>query len=230
MFLAKDLLCRLNARTGEWVREPWLLWHATNSVMNQPDWEFTKDRQADFGTARDPFTAYGSAILVDMDQDGREELLIGGCFGGFGLLRDDFSIVWWMQAPFTDMMLRLPGIADVHGDGRLCVGICRANGLFSCLDGATGASMWQIDLQSTTSDIVSCDIDGDGKEEFIVGTTDGRLLAIGTDAAGRGVIRWSVPIGSALGSPVVADVEGIGSPEILVVTGDGSLLCIGSGG
>ncbi len=227
MFLAKDLLCRLNARTGEWVREPWLLWHATNSVMNQPDWEFTKDRQADFGTARDPFTAYGSAILVDMDQDGREELLIGGCFGGFGLLRDDFSIVWWMQAPFTDMMLRLPGIADVHGDGRLCVGICRANGLFSCLDGATGASMWQIDLQSTTSDIVSCDIDGDGKEEFIAGTTDGRLLAIGTDAAGRGVIRWSVPIGSRPGKSGHCGCGRRRFCEILVVTGDGSLLCIG---
>jgi outer membrane protein assembly factor BamB len=229
MFLAKDLLCRVNARTGEWIREPWLLWHATNSVMNQPDWEFTKDRQADFGTARDPFTAYGSAILADMDNDGREEMLIGGCFGGFGLLRDDFSIVWWMQAPFTDMMLRLPGIANVHGDGRLCVGLCRANGVFHCLDGATGATLWEIDLHSTTSDIVSCDIDGDGKEEFIVGTTDGRLLAIGTDAAGRGVIRWSLTIGTALGSPVVADVDGDGSSEILVVTGDGSLVCIGSG-
>ena len=33
--------------------------------------------------------------------------------------------------------------------------------------------------------IVSCDIDGDGKEEFIVGTTDGRLLAIGTDEGGQ---------------------------------------------
>ena len=230
MFLAKDLLCRVNARTGAWIREPWLLWHATNSVMNQPDWEFTKDRQADFGTARDPFTAYGSAILVDMDKDGREEMLIGGCFGGLGLLRDDFSIVWWMQAPFTDMMLRLPGIADVHGDGRLCVGLCRANGVFHCLDGATGASLWQIDLHSTTADIVSCDIDGDGKEEFIVGTTDGRLLAIGTDPAGRGVIRWDVPLGTALGSPVVADVDGDGVSEILVVTGDGSLVCIGSGG
>ena len=120
VFLAKDLLCKLDARSGEWIREPWLLWHATNSVMNQPDWEFTKDRQADFGSAIDPFTAYGSAILVDVDNDGREEMIIGGCFGGFGVLRDDYSILWWMQTPFTDMMLRLPGIADVHGNGRLC--------------------------------------------------------------------------------------------------------------
>ncbi len=183
--------------------------------MNQPDWDFTKDRQADFGSAKDPFTAYGSPILVDVDNDGREEILVGGCFGGFGVLRDDFSILWWMQTPFTDMMLRLPGIADVQGDGRLCIGICRANGIFSCLEGTTGRVLWNIDLQSTTADIVSCDIDGDGKEEFIAGTTDGRLLAIGTDTSGRGVIRWSVDIGCALGNPVVADADGDGFCEVL---------------
>ena len=211
------------------MREPWLLWHATNSVMNQPDWEFTKDRQADFGSAKDPFTAYGSPILLDVDNDEREEILVGGCFGGFGMLRDDFSILWWMQTPFTDMMLRLPGIADVQGDGRLCIGICRANGRFSCLDGATGRELWNIDLQSTTADIVSCDIDGDGKEEFIAGTTDGRLLAIGTDASGRGVIRWAVNIGCALGNPIVADADGDGFAEVLFVSGDGSLICVGTG-
>ncbi len=197
--------------------------------MNQPEWDFTKDRQADFGTEKDPFTAYGSPILIDVDHDGREEILVAGCFGGFGMLRDDYSILWWKRTPFTDMMLRLPGIADVHGDGRLCIGICRANGIFSCLEGTTGRELWSIDLQSTTADIVSCDIDGDGKEEFIAGTTDGRLIAIGTDASGKGVIRWSVEIGFALGSPVIADVDGDGFCEILVVSGDGSLVCVGKG-
>lgn len=229
LFLAKDLLCHLDARSGEFLREPWLLWRATNSVMNQPDWDFTKDHQPDFGSAKDPFTAYGSPILVDVDNDGREEILVGGCFGGFGVLRRDFSILWWMQTPFTDMMLRLPGIADVQGDGSVCIGICRANGIFSCLEGTTGRVLWNIDLQSTTADIVSCDIDGDGKEEFLAGTTDGRLLAIGTDASGLGCIRWSVNIGSALGNPVVADADGDGFCEVLVVSGDGSLVCVGMG-
>lgn len=229
LLLAKDLLCYCDARTGAWRREPWLLWQATNSVMNQPDWAFTKDRQADFGTAKDPFTAYGSAILVDVDNDGREELLVGGCFGGFGVLRDDFSIVWWMQAPFTDMMLRHPGVADVRGDGTLCIGICRANGMFACLEGATGRELWSIPLGCTTTDIVSGDIDGDGREEFVAGTTDGRIIAIGTDASGRGVIRWEVPTGTAPGNPVIADADGDGSAEILFVSGDGALVCIGNG-
>jgi len=229
LFLAKDLLCRLDALSGDWIREPWILWRATNSVMNQPEWDFTKDRQADFGTEKDPFTAYGSPLLLDADGDGKDEILVAGCFGGFGVLRDDYSILWWKRTPFTDMMLRLPGIADVQGDGRLCLGICRSNGAFNCLDAATGKELWGIDLGSTTADIVSCDIDGDGKEEFIAGTTDGRLIAIGADTSGRGVIRWSVELGYALGNPVIADADGDGFPELLVVSGNGTLVCVGKG-
>ncbi len=227
LFLAKDLLCRLDAESGEWIREPWLLWRATNSVMNQPEWDFDKKHHADFGTEKDPFTAYGSPILLDVDGDGREEILVAGCFGGFGVLRDDDSILWWKRTPFTDMMLRLPGVADVYGDGRVCIGICRADGTFTCLEGSSGKELWHLSLHTTTADIASCDIDGDGKEEFIAGTTDGRLLAIGINPQGEGCIRWTVNLGFALGNPVVGDADGDGFAEILVVSGDGKLVCIG---
>ncbi len=226
-FLAKDLVCEIAVATGEWVREPWLLWRATNSVMNQPDWDFDKEHHADFGTAKDPFTAYGSTILVDVDHDGVNEILIGGCFGGFGMLRQDHSILWWERAAFTDVMLRLPGIADLSGNGQLCVGICHADGNFVCHDGRSGRELWRLDLGTTTSDVVSCDIDGDGQEEFITGTTDGRLIAIGVDGNGSPSIRWAVDLGFALGSPVIADANGDGKPEVLVVSGDGTLFCIG---
>jgi len=191
--------------------------------MNQPDWEFTKERQADFGSEKDPFTAYGSPIVLEEGS----AVLVAGCFGGFGLLRKDDGIAWWKRAPFTDTMLRLPGIADLTGDGRLAVGTCHANGIFECLDAGTGATLWELDLGSTTSDVASGDIDGDGKEEFITGTTDGRLIAIGVDGSGRGILRWSLDLGFALGSPVIADVDGDGEAEILIVSGEGNLVCVG---
>lgn len=227
LFLAKDYLCSVDIESGEWAREPLILWHATNSTMNQPDWDFTKDRQADFGTEKDPFTAYGSPILVDVDGDGKSEILVAGCFGGFGVMREDFSVLWWKRTPFTDMMLRLPGIADVSANGTLCIGICRGTGIFACLEAATGKELWTIDLGCSTADIVSCDIDGDGKEEFVTGTTDGRLLAIGIDEGGVGRIKWSVNLGYSLGNPVIADADGDGMPEVLVLSGDGTLVCIG---
>jgi outer membrane protein assembly factor BamB len=112
----------------------------------------------------------------------------------------------------------------------MCIGICRSNGLFYCLEESSGRELWSIDLHSTTADIAACDIDGDGKEEFIAGGTDGRLLAIGVDPAGAGVIKWSMDLGYALGNPVIADADGDGYAEILVVVGDGTLVCVGKGG
>ncbi len=225
-FLAKDLVCEVDAADGSWRREPWLLWRATTVAMGQPEWEFTKDRLPLFGTEKDPFTAYGSPILVDVDGDGQEEIVIGGCFGGMGVLKDDHTVLWWKRTPFTDVTLRLPGIADLDGSGNRSVGVCHADGAFVCYDGRTGRESWTIPLGTTTSDIVSCDIDGDGREEFIMGTTDGRLLAIGEDPRGRGTIRWSVELGSSVGTPSVADTNGDGLPEIIAVAGDGSVYCI----
>jgi hypothetical protein len=225
-FLAKDMVCEVDPATGRWLHEPWLLWHATTVAMGQPDWDFTKDRLELFGTVKDPFTAYGSVVLMDVDGDGEEELVIGGCFGGMGVLKKDHSVLWWMQTPFTDVMMRVAGVADLSGHGNMGVGICHANGQFVCYDGRTGKELWSCQLGASTSDTVSCDIDGDGREEFILGTADGKLLAIGEGENGTGMIKWSVDLGTAVGTPTIADACGTGRPQVLVVAGDGVLYCI----
>ena len=225
-FLAKDMVCEIDPATGRWLHEPWLLWHATTVAMGQPDWDFTKDRLELFGTVKDPFTAYGSAVLVDVDGDGEEELVIGGCFGGMGVLKKDHSVLWWMQTPFTDVMMRVAGVADLSGSGKMGVGICHASGQFVCYDGRTGKELWTCQLGASASDTVSCDIDGDGREEFIVGTADGKLLAIGEGENGIGRIKWSVDLGAAVGTPTIADACGSGRPQVLAVAGDGVLYCI----
>jgi hypothetical protein len=225
-FLAKDMVCEIDPLTGHWLHEPWLLWHATTVAMGQPDWDFTKDRLELFGTVKDPFTAYGSAVLLDVDGDGEEELVIGGCFGGMGVLKKDHSVLWWMQTPFTDVMMRVAGVADLSGNGRMGVGICHAGGRFVCYDGRTGKEFWSCQLGAATSDVVTCDIDGDGREEFIMGTADGQVLAIGESPEGTGVVKWAVDIGSAVGTPTIADACNDRRPQVLVAAGDGMLYCI----
>ena len=223
-FLAKDLVCQVDAATGEWLHEPWPLWLATKDTMD-PAW--TRAREETFGTALDPFTAYGSVILVDVDQDGEAELVIAGCFGGMGVLGADHNVRWWKRTPFTDVLLRLPGIGDLRGDGSRCLGIGHADGTFICYDAADGHEVWRLPLGAVTTDVVTCDIDGDGRDEFITGTTDGRILALGPGPDGRGEIIWSVDLGFATASPIIADTNADGLPEILVLSGDGYLHCIG---
>jgi outer membrane protein assembly factor BamB len=123
-------------------------------------------------------------------------------------------------------MMRVAGVADLSGHGNMGVGICHANGQFVCYDGRTGKELWSCQLGASTSDTVSCDIDGDGREEFILGTADGKLLAIGEGENGTGMIKWSVDLGTAVGTPTIADACGTGRPQVLVVAGDGVLYCI----
>jgi hypothetical protein len=174
-----------------------------------------------WGSEDDPFTAYGSLIITDVDGDGEDEFVVGGCMGGMGILRLDHSILWWKRREYNDLMLRLPGVADIDGDGIKEVGVGHADGNFVCYNGLDGSVKWSLNLGAVTTDIQSCDIDGDGKVEFITGTSDGRLLSIG-----EGRLKWEFDFGYSVGSPIIADFNNDGLPEVIVAVGDGYLYSV----
>jgi len=90
------------------------------------------------------------------------------------------------------------------------MGFGRQNGDFACIDTDDGSVCWELDLQATASDAISCDVDADGRVEFLVGTSHGSLLAIDeTDSAPHRL--WSVDLAAAAGSPIAADLgPGVG--------------------
>ena len=51
--------------------------------------------------------------------------------------------------------------------------------------------------------VITADVDGDGKGEFITGR-----YCVGTDGDGLGQLRWEMPI--PLGWGIIADVDGDG--------------------
>jgi hypothetical protein len=147
--------------------------------------------------------------------------------------------VWWK--PFMNRWH--PGaVADVDGDGRLeagaptwgqvyhwpapfdaLPGLGRA---FACMDVATGNVKWTYDPGSAMSGVVTADVDGDGRSEFLFGTADGRLIALrGGDDASRRVV-FSVQLPAALGTPIVCDPTGDGALHILVGCTDGNLYAL----
>jgi hypothetical protein len=107
-------------------------------------------------------------------------------------------------------------------DGAWRIGFGRQDGLFACLDAATGRSLWTYPLGASASDVSSCDIDGDGEQEFVFGTSHGDLIALG-DGGDRPREVWRVGIDSSVGTPVIADVDGDGRSEIIAPLGDGTL-------
>ncbi len=224
-FCAKDVLCRVDANTGKIIGEAISLTAITRAEMIRRGIYKGEDITT-WVTREDPFTAYGSVVFRDVNGDGCDEIFVMGNFGGFGALDSEMNVLWWSIAPMSDTLYRLGGIAALRGREKYSLGVGHANGDFVCYDALTGGEEWRIALGDTTIDCATCDIDGDGRDEFVCRTTDGRLLAIGVNDSDVPVIKWSLAFEYSVGNPVIADFNGDGFPEIYVVNGDGWMYCI----
>lgn len=143
------------------------------------------------------------------------------------------SAVYWSlkfpeARPYPDL---LPGVGDVDGDarnGRLEIGGTFASS-FNCYT-IGGDLKWQYQGKGKIqfTDVITADIDGDGKAEFIYGAENGRIYVLKGDVGLTDAQRekWVINVGMLMGNPIVADVDGDGSPEIIVTRGDATLLVL----
>jgi hypothetical protein len=218
--LAKDTFCHFKVRTGEYIGEPILLKKFTEVALREKG--MFNITGGNLSTNSDPFSAYGSITIADVNNDKIDEYCVLGCFSGFGILDRNHTPLWWKSTPLSDLCMRYPGLADIDNDGCLELGVGHINGEFKCYSAKDGSLKWEVDLKTITSDIVTCDIDNDGFIEFIFGTSDGRLIALGD----KGRIKWETKFSTSMGNPIIVDFDGDGLAEIFVVSGDGYLYWI----
>ncbi len=110
-----------------------------------------------------------------------------------------------------------------------------AAGELRLYDGATGELVWSVLLDDgavlppgagaapSISAPVAADVDGDGADEVLVGSSDGFLYALD---ARDGDPDWVMPLNAPVGAPTVA-LDGDGRVVILVATSDGFLRGLG---
>ena len=229
VFCAKDTLCQLDLETGTFIEKPKLLTDYTADAM-KADERFVEQELSKKSSIDDPFTAYGTPIIRGND------IIIAGCFGAFGIIRppptssliphpSSFAL-WWKVASFGDVLYRMPGIGDIDDDGRIEFGQGHADGTFRIYDYETGELRNALQLHSIATDVLTVDLNSDGKMEFVLGTNDGRLLAIGDDGEKCSILAESY-VGAGMGSPIAADLKGDGKSEIFVVSADGMIRCFG---
>ena len=114
-------------------------------------------------------------------------------------------------------------VAQMRRGGQWDCGIISRDGVFSCVDADSARVRWTIDFQSPGNmpmNITAGDVDGDGRDNFLVGLSTGELVAI-DEQAGRGVVLWKLDLDAVIYENILADVDGDGTAEIVVITDDG---------
>ncbi len=169
---------------------------------------------------------YHHLALIDVDGDGRLETLASGGYMSIYCADAATGACRWKIDQLNYNAGRTAGVADVDGDNILELGVVFVDGRFHCYNGATGELKWTLDVGAAGSDVIAADVDGDGNPEFVFGSNDEHLWAVGV-RGGQPRALWRHKLAGALGSPIAADVNGDGACEILVAAGDGFLYCIG---
>lgn len=96
------------------------------------------------------------------------------------------------------------------------------DGKLVCIDASSGKTRWSMDLgvPPHNTSVVAADVDGNGRDEFLVGLMDGRLIAV-RESDGEPNVLWQTRFDAAVANPIVADVDADGLAEIIVSTSDG---------
>ena len=167
----------------------------------------------------DSFVGYAFPAVVDLFGDARPELIWGHCGYLSAVLDGDGNRVW--QTPYRNNteVQSLMGVGDSDGDGDLELLASTAEGvrLFDAVDGAVLHSLEDIGRAHT--DIVSGDLDGDGRDEFVMGGSN-LLICLELE---EGSLRraWTLEVEGRSSDIALADVDGDRFLDIVVTTTDG---------
>lgn len=180
----------------------------------------------------------GAPVILDVDDDAIPEFLNVEDDAHTAMFRwngttSEWTEVWIAsQASLDDERWQMPAAAP-YGKSAI-LGCATESGLFVARHASTGETLWRrtlIPLTSATgtalTDSIALDVNGDARQEFVVGGVDGQLRAL--DAA-SGTLLWSIDLGAPLSDPIAADVDGDGFSEIVVATADGWLNVISQAG
>ena len=167
----------------------------------------------------DSFVGYAFPAVVDLFGDSRPELLWGHCSYLNAVLDGDGQRIW--QTPYRNNteVQSLMGVGDSDGDGTVELLASTAEGvrLFQAADGAVLLEF--DDGVRAHTDVVSGDVDGDGRDEFLFGSGT-KLICVEQE---EGILRraWTLEVEGRSSDVALADVDRDGLLDAVVTTTDG---------
>jgi hypothetical protein len=118
-----------------------------------------------------------------------------------------------------------PAVGKIRTDGQWDLGMVNQEGVFHCIDANTCQTRWTFNTGCRATmpvNVVSADLDGDGRDNFLMGMPNGDLIAL-DERNGAVAVLWKITFDYGVREAIVADVDGDGLAEIIVELEDGSI-------
>lgn len=239
-----DLDLLIGDRTGA------VHWMENVGTAKAPAW-----RERSEPVLRESPRGYSAPLLVDLDGDGKLDLLVGGGDGRLWMLRNTGSPKqprWQLESTaYANIDVgsnSVPAVADIDGDGDLDLFVGNGRGLVIFYRNEGSAKEPDFRLAATRFGEVSVgggatpaffDWNGDKLPDLVIGNRDGRLaLLLNENTSGESPPRrWKVQSLAWEGiqmrpysAPLFADFNGDGRPDLLVADGEGNVRLYLNGG
>mmetsp|Transcript_10478 Transcript_10478/g.25127 ORF Transcript_10478/g.25127 Transcript_10478/m.25127 type:complete len:701 (-) Transcript_10478:93-2195(-) len=147
--------------------------------------------------------------FVDVDQDGRMEMLVGS---------EDFEIRIFQDEEVVSEVTETGPVVGLAGIRGTRYGYALANGTIGVYD--RNQRVWRVKSKNTVSAIVGFDLDADGEPELISGWTQGRV-EVRSDRSGEVVFKDN--LNQAVSAIVKADYRKDGNQQIIVCGASGEV-------
>lgn len=126
---------------------------------------------------------YSSPTVVDVDEDGYLEIIVGTSFGFLYVLHHNGTL----KLPFPHLMGEIQGqvvAADINDDGKIEIVSADVRGNVAAWAG-DGKELWTVHLKSIVAQGATVgDVDGDGHTDVVIPTASGKIFVLrGSDGS-----------------------------------------------
>jgi hypothetical protein len=172
-----------------------------------------------FRTPTPPGWHYQTPACCDIDEDGRDEIILGTLVDTVYVLNDDgTSVPGWPKATNGDVAGSI-AVGDIDGDGHLDMVVPTKSSEVNAYrrDGTVLWTRWVAQNTFFAPSPALADFDGDGTLETVYAGSNHKLYIIRSN--GTDYPNWPITYNATTyteSSPVVADVDGDGSLDIIL--------------